>query len=457
MKFIYQIGRYDRNYLSEISFVVDNNIFKAPLSSICLKSSYSNTKLTIVYPVSIVYNKIATELGDEFSKSIVQNIKNYLSNPNEIIKTHPHNQYADDFIVIHSLGNYKFDNVGINFEVSYDDIVLEILCDMIEKYIEVKDQNNEFYVDISSGLNIYIYALIEALKHFSVFSHLLNWQYKNLRPRTYIVFSDPILGSSAEKFQIYVQQVDFKTFFSAPVKNEDVNMNNGNRLSKRIFCKVEDKEKRKNLDELLINFVIVFSAIKNNTPLVLYHFRYNKYDDIITFLKNFIRELKKELIGQGWHKSPNISKNDYLKIILSLGLYAGIVQTLEKNLVKNYDLEEGVNLNVIKEKFGNRDKSIYSIFDLGFLVHHLGQEIYNLSEGKDENGIKEKATNNWEKLNKSLPGNIQDFVERNFFAHTGFERNVTEVRLSKEKNEIYLRYAPETENEIKNIMIQYFS
>jgi len=456
MKLIYQIGRYDKNYLLSLNFVINQKNYESPLSSICLKQIFSDAKLSLIYPVSIVYNNIANELKDKdnFSKIIVERINNYLDKPLEVIKEHPHNKYADDFFVIHSLGSYKFNDIEIEFKASYDDIVLELLCDMLKKYLKFKDYENEVYVDISSGHNIYVCALIEALKHLFVFSCLLNWQNKNKRVKTYIVFSDPILGSLVNEFHIYIQQIEFKSFFSSPTKNEDININFGNRLSKKIYSE-ENKEKRKKLDELLENFGIVFSAIKNNTPLVLYHFGYDEYNNIIKDLTDLVCELKNKLMSKSWQESPCISKNVYLKLILSLGLYAGIIEVLEKNNVRQYKLDEGIKLSEIKEKFASKDNSIYKIFNLGSLVHHLGQETYNLYEGKDENKktLIEKLSDKWEKLNKYLSGKEQNFVDRNFFAHTGFERNVTEVR--KKDNEIYLRYAKEKENEIKNVMIKY--
>jgi len=459
MKLIYQIGRFDANYMNEVEFKFENETYTSPLSSISLKryflSQKFDTKLVLIYPVSIVYNESAVEKlkkNDSFAQKINGNISNYLNEPRTVLESHPHNKEADDFLIIHSIGRYRLRENEVEFKSSYDDIVLEILCDMIERYIEVKDQKNEFYIDISSGHNIYVSALLEALKHFSVFSQLLNWQDKNLRPKIYITFSDPILGSSAKEFQIYIQSITFKAFFSSPVNKNDVNRNNPEKLSKQIY---ENNTKKKGeLENFLENFVIFYSALKNNIPLALYHFERPSFDEIINFLKDIINEIKGKL-SRDWVKSPKLSKDNYLKVILSLGLYAGIVKVLESNGIEKYSLEEGVELGEIKEKFGSNENSIYKIFNLDFLITILGQEIYNLWEGKDKDNKRliDKVNENWEKLGKYLYGESGNFVDRNFLAHAGFERNVAEIR--RKCGKLYFRYASGFEERIKKCLERY--
>jgi len=456
MKIIYQIGRFDANYMSNVEFKFENENYASPLSSISLKQHFLSqgfdTNLVLIYPVSIVYNESAVERlkEDSFVRKINENISNYLDEPRTVLESHPHNEKADDFLIIHSIGKYRLRENEVEFKSSYDDIVLKILCDMIERYIKVKDQENEFYIDISSGHNIYVSALLEALRHFSVFSQLLNWQNKNLRPKTYITFSEPILGLSAKEFQIYIQKLDFKAFFSSPVKKEDIDLTNGNRLSKKLYH--EDREKKRKLDGFLENFGITYSAIKNNTPLALYHFKHHQYNEILEFLTGIIQEIKDKL-SRDWINSVFLSKDDYLKIILSLGFYAGIVEVLENNCVKNQ--EKGISLNEIKEKFGSSKGSIYDIFNLNLLVPLLGQEIHTLLEGKDKDCKKliEKVSNEWEKLAKYLYGKGGNFNERNFLAHAGFERNITQVR--REDNELYFRYDSNFESNIKGCLKEY--
>ncbi len=460
MKFIYQIGRFDENYMREINFKIDDKIYPSSLSSISLKNYFQDkVKLILIYPVSIVYNERAVEKlksSDQFAKEIAENIQYYLKNPKEALKLHPHNKEADDFLVIHSIGEYKLGGNSVKFEAThntYDDIVLGIFCDIVERFLEEKNNENEFYIDVSSGHNIYVSAILEALRHFAVFSQLLNWQNKNLRPKTFIAFSDPILGSFASEFQIYIQPVNFKVFFSSPVNKDDINRNRPDRLSKRLYG--DNREKKNKLDDFLERFAIFYSALKNNTPLALYHFGYHGYDEIINFLKEIIGEIKDKL-SKDWIKSPNLSKNDYLKVILSLGFYAGIVEVLQNNNIIKYDLEKGAELDEIRKKFGSGDNSIYKIFNLDLLIPILGREIYNLSEGgREDKKLIEKVGEEWGRLDSYLYGEGQNFEIRNFLAHAGFERTVTEVR--KDNDKLYFRYCPNEviENRVKSSLKEY--
>ncbi len=460
-RFIYQIGRYDGNYNQKLTFTYNGNTFQESLSSFALKKHFDDTEIILIYPVSIIYNKSAVnnlkQQNDPFTQTILNNFNSYLSNPRGILEKHPHNSQARDFIVIHSIGEYdKPDGSGREtFKGNYDDIVLEILCDLIERYLEISKEKNEFYFDVSSGHNIYISAMLEAIRHFSVFSQLINWLNKNLRPKIYITFSDPILGSSAQSFEIHIQELKFKALFSSPLNKDDVGEKT--KLSKKFFPDVEDEdeeEKKKNRRKrkILDNFPIFFSALKNNTPLVLYHFEYDRYEEIIELLIEVIRDIKNKL-SQNWLTSPKLPKDDYLKIILSLGFYAGIVEVLSDKGVKK--CSDGVDLYEIKNKFGSSESSIYKIFGLETNIELLGNEIYNLESGYKVEGriLKEVVPKNWDKLKNYVRGEKDNFVQRNFIAHAGFERTITEIR--KENDKLYFRYDSKEENVIKKALLEY--
>jgi len=453
MNFIYQIGRFDKNYENDNKFVIDNKIFESKLSSFALKEylktqKEEQVKLTLIYPISIPFNNYAIkELKDKdkFVKIFIEKMDSYLENPKEVLKHHPYNSLdnnsndkADDFIIVHSFGKYKLDNINkeFPFEAKFYDIVLEILIHLIESFLSKKDEKNNFYIDISSGHNIYISALLEAVKNFFTFSALLNWKNKNLRPDIYITFSEPITDTNENKsYNIYMEKIDFYVSFYSPLTKEEIDKNSGERIACKIYDNnIENRKKRQKLDEFIFNFGIIYSALKNNTPLVLYHFKYNSYDEIINLIKEILKEIKSKIMDN-YSQSHSLDKDSYLKVILSLALYAGITELLENKQIKNYN-DQGVNILEIKQKFHEDKDNIYKILGIQSLNIFLENEISNIMESKR---LAEKADSEWKCLAEIFGEKKTNFENiRHFIAHSGFEKNITYAK--KVNDEIYLKY-----------------
>jgi CRISPR-associated protein Csx1 len=443
MIYLYQIGRLDRYVIErkKINFLIDNNDFESELSSFALKNHFqSNVKCILLYPVSLPFNKELLKninINDEFIKraqSIFENPADYFKNPKEFFKFHPHKNEVDDFIVIHSIGEFE----KYVFEGSFDDIVLEIFIDLVERYF--KEGMKELYIDISSGLNIYVSALIEAVRHFSIFQNIGSWK-EPLSVK--LVFSEPIIGSSKSNFKIFKDyELKFKVFFSSPITKADVK---DFELSRKIAK--QDKKFKQAIQQMLKKFALSYSAIKNNTPLVLYSFKFHKEEEIKALILQIVEDLKNKLYSD-WQKSPQVEKNEYLKLFLSLSFYIGIIKILKENSVNYSDC---VCLDEIKEKFS----SIYQQFELNLNEQILKHEISNLTRQDKKTGetIIDKAKEEWQSLSEFIPGE-GDFQPRNFIAHAGFERTVTEVK--KIGNEIYFRYKNNSLETIEDALMKAF-
>lgn len=223
MIYLYQIGRLDKDVIKsqKLNFLIDKNFFESELSSFALKNYFKdNVKCILIYPVSLPFNKRLISDSNETNefreilKNAIENPVDYFKNPREFLKDHPHTKYADDFIVIHSIGEFEKQI----FEGTFDDIVLEIFIDLVERFF--KEGMKELYIDISSGLNIYVSALIEAVRHFSIFQNIGSWK-EPLSVK--LVFSEPIIGSSKSNFKIFKDyELKFKVFFSSPITHADV-------------------------------------------------------------------------------------------------------------------------------------------------------------------------------------------------------------------------------------------
>ncbi|ACM61768.1 CRISPR-associated protein Csx1 [Caldicellulosiruptor bescii] len=461
MKIIYQIGRLDNPKTAKRKFFITNKSQngdemipkESELSSFVLKDFLEQqghkVKTVVIYPVSILLNeKIKEYIEDddlkEKLKSICENPLEYLKSPFDIINKLPLESLRDDTLVIHSLGTY-LNNVEL--DGSYDDIVLEILFDMIERYIDDKKEENidEIYLDISSGHNIYISAMIEASRHFAVLTKLMHWIHEERQPRIYLTFSDPITGRTAENYELHIQPQSYTAFFSSPISKKEACDHNFSFLrniyqepqddkngNNKVLQKKQIREKRKALKEKIEMFTILFSAIKNNVPLYLYYHPYHSIDEIKNELKNLINHAKDQL-SKDFKSSPRLNKKAYLDAILSLCFYMGIVEVLEEYNITMFCQQTGFDL----EKLGQTFAQIYTIFGIPMNWTMLGNEISNDTEKIQEHGEIEQ----WTRLRKIVdPGKpIYDEPDkRNFFAHSGLEGNITEVRYNGEK--VYVRY-----------------
>ena len=431
MIYIYQIGRLEKNITNEINFRIGGEIISSSLSSLALKqhlenSGKGNVKVILAYPVSLPFNgkliegesQIPTDLKNKIKRILDDSSEreNYLKNPEEFFKSHPHSN-GNEFFIIHSIGQYERQK----FEGKYDDIVLDFFIDMLER-IKVCDQT-EIYVDVSSGLNVYVSAMLEAVRHFSTYYHLSEWENRKLK--VFLVFTDPIIGSSANEFNIYKDyELKFKVFFSSPIKKEDID---NFALARKIAG--EDRKLKKCIQEILENFAICFSAIKNNAPLAVYTFGYDKICEVKE-LEEKILQIVKYKLRENWERSPNLEKDAYIKLFLTLGFYRGIIKVLEKQSICP---SREVNMRQMKEKF----KKIYETFNLTLNEKFLGNEVSNLARKLKDKDIKE-----WTLLKCALEMS-GEMDERNFFAHSGLESNLTEVK--KNNDEILIRYKEEEE------------
>lgn len=439
MRVIYQIGRLDSN-MEELDFSVDGRTFLSPLSSLALKKIFDDqTQVILLYPVSLPVNERLLKSNlDENLKSkikwVLDNPSDYLTNPEEFFQHHPHSKLVDDYIIIHSLGSFG----NLDFKANFDLIILEIFAEIVNRYLNSKF--SELYIDISSGHNIYVSALIEAARNFLVFQKLQNWNDSD-EMIVRFVFSDPIIGSSKKEYEIHHDyELKLKVFFSSPIEKRDLDSYN---LARAISG--DDKKFKSEIQQMLTNFMILFSAIKNNTPLVLYSLCFDAPSEVSLLILKIIEKMKASLKSD-WLTPPLLRKDNYMKLLLSLSFYQGILKTMENTGVY---YEREVELDEVL----SQAKKIYKTFNLNLHYGLLKHEIRNLKDGKDQDGktLLEKAKENWQRLSEFLFGESREIVPRNFLAHAGFERNSLEIK--KSEKGILVRYHESTFDRIKDILL----
>ncbi len=461
MIYLYQIGRFESEFLKPLRFKIDTEIYETLLSSFAFRKHFQKAhkplKCILIYPVSLIFNSgtlknlINTEYA-EFAKKVEALFKDeilredYFKAPEKLFSLHPHSQYADSFFVVHSFGEYE----GIPFEASFEEIILEIFLDMCMRSYDWLPER--IYVDISSGHNIYVSALIEASRLFLTFYQLQNFLPEEKSLRIYLTFSDPILRPLDRIFTLHIgTELKIKRFFSYPQPPEQLNFQfpypslikdlaNSDTALKR-----ELKEK---IEPLLVWGYFFYSALKNNTPLVLYTWRYHEPEEIDEAIKYLIR-LAKSKLSQNYQKTPHLNFDAFRKAFLMLAIYKGIVKVL-----KHYGItaKKEVSISELNEKFRDDEKTIYKYFGLMPNRAYLGHELSNNFEKGGEKGIRDKLTSEYRLLREFIPGESEQLNRRNFFAHCGFERNC--ILAKRENGEIWIKYSEEKLEEIKKYLLK---
>lgn len=168
---------------------------------------------------------------------------------------------------------------------------------------------------------------------------------------------------------------------------------------------------------------------------VIYQSGYHEREEILEVLRDLLKHLE-HLLAARYDSSPELDKNAYIKSLLALGLYAGLVRILKEKEVFKVS-EEGVELRKLRESFGR----VYDLFNLRLNDTILGNEVDKIFKATG-------VTKGWVPVGEVLgygDKKVQSPQERNFFAHAGLESNVTECKIEQRKDdrEIYVRYAEE--------------
>jgi len=474
-KIIYQIGRLDHNIITDYKFQIDEKTYESKLSSFALKKHFDESgdpsKVILIYPSSILlserrpeFNNKLDEFFDKLKAKDTEEINQYLKDPYAYLEYHPHSKEANDFIVIHSIGEY----MGIKFSTSLGDVVLRIMTDMMQRYLE--EPFEEIYLDISTGLNVYASAIIEAGRLFLTLISLQKMSLQKPYLKVYISFSEPILGDATKTYKIYKDfQLDVKAFFQFP---ENPNTNNIERLNLQTYKNVfsafvdsifkyfpaeENSKLKYKTNEIVYKAYLFYSALKNNTPLALCHlfldknFRYDE-EEIDDITKELIRLLKNKF-NSDFIKSPELNLNAFKKMFITLGLAKGMIRVL-KNRLKNITQKDeiSVSLKYLEDTFTG-EHSLYKSFGLNTNIDYLSRElnknikneVYNACkngyewvnhENPEWTTLYKLVEHNNRRGNNKNRSNKGEFDDRNFKAHCGFERNITEVSLINNKDKI---------------------
>lgn len=431
MTLIYQVGRL-RGEKVKFSIEDPQDRFKieSELSSFALKEYFKSkgetVEVVLVYPVSLVLK--------ETEKSTKEDFLQRLKNPKEHIEDSPLEKERDRALIIHSIGTYG----SIDLNGQYGDIVLELFFDMVKNFLSSKPKG--IYLDISSGYNVYPVAMVEAANHLSTFTRLICWPEESY-PQIFTTFSDPILGrEGAREYEIHIEKQLYKIPFDSPLvsffkrSGETEGLKNWlKKASKGVYNDSDEQQAKalgSSLEEKLKESLLIYSSIINSLPLCACYLKRSEPSEIENEIEKFIENAERKLFSD-YQSSPKLDKELHVAIVCQLGMYVGMVNMFEKYGLSHLEPER-IDLNRLSEAFqkilsstGQNKMLLMNEIDYfaKLIAEYLNGENARLGEWTDMAEIVEPGSK------------LGEPHERNFFAHIGLERNITQVMLSESLNE----------------------
>ncbi|MEM0235646.1 TM1812 family CRISPR-associated protein, partial [Thermofilum sp.] len=347
--------------------------------------------------------------------------------------------YEDfDILVINAIGNYKIGGEEVSFENTPGNVSIRLFLDILER-VKKYDGKVKLIADISTGHNIYIAAMLEALRAIIVYDKLRNGITGKKVDAAYAI-AEPVGPNSESPRRIFVNEYDVKAFFTLPIKTQ--NLDSISKLEyyversdtkQKIRCETEDERRR--LKNLLENLVKAFNSIKYNVPLALYTsvIDFSQDADILERkLIDFLLKVTKPVFNENRVAVTSLKWKDLFNLFYSLALFKWMSNEMG-------DLKEKDRASITELK----EKTIQIYTKLGLLLNKrfLERDLKEIDDKKDR--VPEKWTclkNLYPEEGRQGPPSISD-SKRNFFAHSGLERTMVEVR--KYKEEIELRYIQE--------------
>lgn len=372
--------------------------------------------------------------------------------------------------VIKSAGVYSDEGsrFKIHFENSFDNIVTYLFLDLISL------ENSEIVVDISTGQNFYIAALLEAIRHLIVYRKLENIFHRERGPRILMSTIPPFTQGIGKKtspplLPVNFSEIDVKVFFEYPLRIASTGcVRTSISLGDYISKEMEDNKRNSIIQELLREFKrefdevvkllnlcrLSFNALKYNAPLCFYDERiinFREYDigKVLNILKKLLEyvELKKEVSLIEEEKTLRvsripISRPHVVNTFLTIALYKSIKEELG---------ELGIKGEVVLEEIVERFREVYEKLGLMLNITFLQREISNIKRVTEF--LREGEEKCYRELLKEVlreePGRPQD-PKRNFFAHAGLTYDTVLVR--REGGRVKVRYKGEEYENIRNYL-----
>lgn len=421
MKKIYQVlGKL--NY-DDVNYIIDNEEYENyKLSSEVLLRHYNYDKIVLVCPISI----------DEKDEKIVEVL--------------PKSKDKIEILHVHAIGRYN----NKEYKSSPVNISLQIFTYMLS------NNDDEIIIDISTGYNLYTFALIEAARFFSTFNRLkdkiiyrtnLNKEYAK------VAICEPVIKESNNiPNQIFVESLKVHSFFSLPIKCLN-NYKLRNHIDSRGLTDDTSKEidmkynlLNKEIKKVLENAIMAYNAIRYNTPLAFSILKLDDEQEIIKLLSNLNDFCNKILTIKKDNNKIYMERSIY-DLYLSLAIYYSIIQNIKEIKTKslNNTIETLDDLKNFMELYNLLELNLNSLF----LDRDLNEIEYKSSSLNDKEVLLKQIYSSDDNKENTMPKSGNE--KRNFFAHSGLESTL--CKIYKKDGKIYIKYIEEKINFIKKWLL----
>lgn len=463
------LGQFRYNY---VEFEVFGEYYETYLSSTALQSALTDNlgvkpKIILLAPTSLIMVDKLRDYKEElinlycddydlFKTTFAKNVRNIVVNDYGV------DSNSLDIFVIESMGRYRGHRVTLDYNIHPNNIKLSMLNLLLGLW-----SANRVYIDISTGLNQYVNLLMDAFRGYIVNRKLSMENPSKLE--TWYTLTSPV-GKEGEKYRLYIQEFDVKTFLDWPLKDRKIDL--GSMLLKngenRRKLNISHRELNNKLIKYISKSMYSFNSIMNNIPLLLFEDPFIDGENFIDYkwlnstasnLRNEIIDLTNKLLKPDIKRdidtisvrSLSLDYNYILGLHIAISLYIGLKNIF--NLPKKkpcFRIEEGEIIGSFRDIIDSYRK-LHLALNARFLDRDL-RSIWSLRENiKDEwtplLGIINKVRKCGEE-EVTMDKHISDEV-RNFYAHSGFLRQMIKVR--KKDDWIEIKYVGE-ENVKRKLM-----
>ncbi|MGC9123144.1 MAG: TM1812 family CRISPR-associated protein [Thermoplasmata archaeon] len=459
-------GKHSNDKYKKIRYEIEGKSYESRLSSGALLQHYGNADLLYLIPESLFINDVKNT--NEFENFMKENYKEVYKNA--IINQLEMEKINIKINKIYSIGFY--DNSGtqgnkitlsVEFRNNIDGIKLKLFRDIFK----IINNYDNIIIDLSTGLNYYIPIIIDVIRNIITYQKLSHYIDRNNFDKKYNVTVVPPVGDS--KTTIHFETIDAVAYFDLiDVKKFELSPSDSTNTDIIIKTRKEFEDNIDKLNKIMNITKIGLNALKNNTPLVFYdqdildidedklNMTSNQIlEDYIFKIIDYLTEYKIEINNNHIIVSrPKIDGLKIMKFIMGIGIYESIRKIrydIQKDF-KNVWINEknAATIEDIEARFTKIYQKLNYNVNIKFLERDL-KEIKSLKIDGSYRLISElKYGNN---TNENSGNDIKNSdIKRNFFAHSGFEYKITQVR--KDNDKIFIMYIKnEKKNEIERWLL----